>query len=543
LIAKQLYKEFRMLVITPELRKHMVEKFSVAADASDEDIRKSVGDKIVAGELSLDTVKELTTPKASESEAKVASMIEASVQKALAGLNLGNSQTQQPATPSAGNAPAGTGAKAYGSAAGSNDAGSFNASYDQVRVKSVVEQFTHNPTTATWDKSDNQFLAKSFGGRDCAAFVEGLPYNLDMPTERSKAIAGAWMKHLAIRSMGGNVPSHLKLTELDRNLINFAANECKFTGEVGGVEYTGEKLTNPLHIKAVLDDSTSGGLEAVPIEFDAAIILTPLLTGELYPLVSQTVVTRRRIEAAKIGNPTMTWGTDSGTAIGLFDTDAFISAFDNTIHTVSGAMEIGIDFLADSPVAVGQVIVQRYGQVFLKEMDYVIAMGDGTSQPEGLFTASGTATVTPSSAGNAPTVGDYEGLMFGVNKAFRQEAGMPPNSRAVFLGNDTSYMRARGIPVDSSNDARRIFGIENEMDYRLFNYRYAIQNSLSNVKYGYFCLNRYRLYRRQGLEVQVVSGTDWTLARQNKQGIVVRGRFGGALDHSGAGAKITAGQT
>lgn len=532
-----------MLVITPELRKHMVEKFSVAADASDEDIRKSVGDKIVAGELSLDTVKELTTPKASDAETKVASMIEASVQKALAGLNLGNSQAQQPAAPSAGNAPAGTGAKAYGSASGSDDAGSFNASYDQVRVKSVVEQFNHNPTTATWDKSSNQFLAKSFGGRDCASFIEGLPYNLDMPTERSKAIAGAWMKHLAIRSMGGNVPSHLKLTELDRSLINFAANECKFTGEVGGVEYTGEKLANPLHIKAVLDDSTSGGLEAVPIEFDAAIILTPLLTGELYPLVSQTVVTRRRIEAAKIGNPTMTWGTDSGTAIGLFDTDAFISAFDNTIHTVSGAMEIGIDFLADSPVAVGQVIVQRYGQVFLKEMDYVIAMGDGTSQPEGLFTASGTATVTPSSAGNAPTVGDYEGLMFGVNKAFRQEAGIPPNSRAVFIGNDTSYSRARGIPVDSSNDARRIFGIENEMDYRLFNYRYAIQNSLSNVKYGYFCLNRYRLYRRQGLEVQVVSGTDWTLARQNKQGIVVRGRFGGALDHSGAGAKITAGQT
>ena len=70
----------------------------------------------------------------------------------------------------------------------------------------------------------------------------------------------------------------------------------------------------------------------------------------------------------------------------------------------------------------------------------------------------------------------------------------------------------------------------------------AINGSLTNAQTGFVCLNRYRMYRRQGYEVMVVRGTDWTLVRQNKMGIAVRARFGGALELAASMAKTTAAQ-
>lgn len=551
--------------ITLKLKQHMTEKFAVAADATDEVIKKAVAERITSGELELETVKSLTAAEPTGAEQKVQSLVNDAVTKAMGpvldqlkamtGAKGGDGAALEtkatlvaPATPAA---PPSDAAKAF------NAAAALSGSTDtQVRVKSVVEQFNDTRTAATYCKSSNPYLAKAFAGQQVQA-GSGSCYTLDMPTDRQKAIAGAWFKNMAVKAMRGagrTIPSEFQLKEIDRQLLQYAVHECKFVGPIGwqGNEdrdssaadhwYEGEKLASDLHRKAILDDSTSGGLEAVPIEFDAAVILTPLLNNELFPLVNLINVTRRRIEATKIGNPTMSWGTAEGTEISLFDTDAFISAFDNSIWPITGACELGLDFLADSPLSVGGIVVNNYGQRFGQSMDNVIATGNGTNQPEGIFTASGLTTVTPAGgAGTAPQVGDYEGLMFAVGKEYLQEAGMPPNSRAVFLGTQTSYSRIRGIPVDSSNDARRIFGQDNQMDYRLMQFRFAINGSLTNAQQAFVCLNRYRMYRRQGLEVRFVT-QDWGLARANKQGLIVRARFGGALELAGAAAKITAAQ-
>jgi hypothetical protein len=79
----------------------------------------------------------------------------------------------------------------------------------------------------------------------------------------------------------------------------------------------------------------------------------------------------------------------------------------------------------------------------------------------------------------------------------------------------------------------------NELDYSLFNFRYAINAAGGNTKIAFVCWNRYRLYRRLGFEVAVVAGTDWGLARANKQGIMVRARFGGAMEDAAAMMKST----
>lgn len=548
------------MLITFDLKAYAIKNFGVAATATDDEIRKAVSEALMTGKITPAQLVELTVVKQTEAETRLQELVAKTVAEALAKgltpqqLALSPQTAAQLATAplpeTKATAPAATpapqaeslGLKAYSLAGASVGADSP----ELIRVKSVVEQFSHQPTEATWDKSSNEVLRKTFGGRSITSNFSDLPYTIDMPTDRTKAIVGAWFKNMVLkvlRKQGRTIEPWMELKEVDRQLLLHTVHTSKFIGEVPGsnMELDGEKLTSDLWRKAVLDDSTSGGLEAVPIEFDAAVILTPLLNGEVFPYVSATNVSRRRIEAMKMANVTMGWGTASGTAIPLFDTDSFISAFDNTIYPLVGAIEIGLDFLADSPVAVGQIVMQLYGEKYRQIMDDVIVIGNGTNQPEGVFNASGISSIgSANSTSGPPTMGDYEALMFGVSKEYLQQAGMPPNSRAMFIGTQTSYKRARSVKVNSTSDERRLYGMTH-MDYRLHDFRYAINgsSSFSNTKVGFFCMNRYRMYRRQGLEVVQVGDTDWNLVRQNKRGIALRSRWGGALELAGAGAKHT----
>jgi HK97 family phage major capsid protein len=71
--------------------------------------------------------------------------------------------------------------------------------------------------------------------------------------------------------------------------------------------------------------------------------------------------------------------------------------------------------------------------------------------------------------------------------------------------------------------------------YETFDYRHAINGSIANSKLLFVDLAAYLLYRRTGLEFAIIT-QDWTLARQNKVGLVARCRYGGALIDGAAAA-------
>ena len=553
-------RESEMIKVTKILRQHVAAKFGIDEDADDTVIRNAVSGALIAGTMTAEELKSLTMDESPQSRLEQAINAKfAELQKEIAEAKNFMTKGVSQAASSVDDGTNGTAvAKAY---KGGTEAGSVGV---DVRVKEVVERFNDTRTAATWDKSTDEYL-RTFSGMSVNKHFSGCGLGsstIDMPTPRMKAVAGAWLKHLVnkqCRQEGRTVPWQFVMHEQDQHLVKWAVHNSSFVGPIGykGVAaksysdpgfdtdaadywFSGERVKDTsngdIWQKALLDDSTSGGLEAVPIEFDALYILTPLLTGQLFPLVNVVNVTRRRIEATKFANPSVSWGTAEGTAIAPYDTDNFISAFDNQIWPVTGAMEIGRDFMSDSPLDIGGIIVDRYGEAFRQEMDNVIATASGTNSPEGLFSASGVTTIpSAGGAGADPQVGDYEGMMHGVNLAFLQEAGLPPNSRAVFIGTQTSYQRARSIPVGAA-DARRVFGM-NQFDYNLFGFRFAINASVGNANLGFFCLNRYRLYRRQGLEVRMVRD-DRTGALANTDMLVIRARFGGSLDNASAGRKI-----
>lgn len=345
----------------------------------------------------------------------------------------------------------------------------------------------------------------------------GLP--AELPSEYEHAKAGAFLKHLANRSGVVSCP----LSDHDRELLEATYGDT-WAGKMGSSWVSGISGQN---IKSLLNDTISGGSYAVPEFWDDNVIVTPLLRGELYPFCDVVNMTRgNAAETASVGVPTVSWSYSEGTAISPFDTADLVAEVSATVHTVSVALEVGRDFMQDSPADIGRILTEAIGMRFLNELDRVIALGNGTSQPEGILNASG---VTDNPFGSDPaTVSDYEGLLLGVGKELRDPA---TRSRQVFIGNETSYRRARSIAIGAA-DQRRVFGMTHE-DYMLLDHPYKIVPGLSNTQIAFGNLSKYRLWRRAGMELRFEAGGK-ELVLKNLVLLVARARFAGRVVDSNA---------
>ena len=531
--------------LTQATKNWLIENAGVSKDASDEEFQQAAAAALVSGKLDHAKYAELQKSPESNSADKLVAGIVAGVSGAISKAleeKFGNSaepkasvQTADQIVKSAGATAGGPVAGGTGTVGGGDGEGAAakaiadGAGKSAPRLISVKEMYRTNRSDLTYQKDGKHpalagRAVTSFGGRQ---MYEG--------SELDKAICGAWFKRMV--QAGGvsqfGTPPWLRMTDHDRELIKYAAHETNFTGLIGGEweDKGASKVDNRRlaqgEVKTLLDDATSGGLEIVPIVFDDMIITYPLLFGELFPLVRLVDIARgRRIEGASVNNVTFTSGIAEGTAITPLTTTAFIAAFDTTIYNAVGAIELGLDFQADSPVAIGDMVIESYGRAALNWLDIQIALGDGTTEPQGIMNASG---VTDTDWGaDAATVSDYEGLLFGVPKEYR-EASM--RSRQVFCANETTYRRARGISV-GVDDQRRVFGMDHE-EYRLLGHPYKIVQSMGNGEVFFADLSRYRMYRRLGLGIRVELGGR-ELALKNQALIVARMRFGGKLEDSSA---------
>jgi len=432
----------------------------------------------------------------------------------------------------------GKGAKIYGSAGGGEGG--------DVRVKCISERF---------DRSTKQLFHPS---TEKALVIRGDDHGVPsrdvmVPSQFDKAIAGAYLKFMVSRSdkaNGKQVPAWAKMSEQDHKLVEYAMKEMDFIGPVGaateeqdgGADWIkGGRLTE-MQQKALLDDDTSGGLEAVPIVFDTIAVLTPLLEGQLFPYVDVRTTTRRRVEGFAMANPTVAKVAE-GTAAAEFDTADFITAFDTNVHPVMGWMEVGLDFESDSPVAIADLLIDRYGLVMRNHLDQLIATGSGSGEALGIFNTPGITVLETANDSTGPwTMGDIERLMFGVDAAFRVEAARA--GRFAFVGNDTVHQRLRSIAVGTS-DQRRVLGngyLNASQEPMIGEIPYRIATSVGNRKLAAVCLNRYTMYRRAGFSV--TRGTeDADLMKRNKSLYVFRMRIGGQLNHSDAAVVYEDGQT
>lgn len=353
-------------------------------------------------------------------------------------------------------------------------------------------------------------------------------------SEMDLAKCGTWFRwHLARQGFDIGRP----LDAAEKDLLFQMASDDRWAGPIGDQWSDGLTLRQlGIDSKALINDATSGGTYLVPTAFDTAVITYPLLFGELFPFVDVVETDRASVETGAVGNPAVTWNNTEGNAQSLVSTSGLVSQITATIFPVQVLIEVGRDLLSDSPAAIGAVLQANCGQSMMKELDRVIAVGDGTTQPQGLFTASGTTSVISQNAGGGPpTVADYESLMFAVGKQYRNAAFGP-----AFVANDTSYARARGIAV-SVADERRVFGMDHQ-SYTLLEHPYRVQNDIANTKIAFGGLKRYRMWRRTGFEVRTTDQGQ-QLFQKNTLILTVRGRFGGKVVDANAFAVTTNAQS
>lgn len=408
-----------------------------------------------------------------------------------------------------------------------------------VRVKGAWEGYSTTKSARTFPMVNEKGRPHPLAGKPVMDYSDG-GRQIDDPSELDKAVAGSYAKLLVSTAQRGGSKTFgfQALPQHDKELLMHAMETMNWNGSTDGGDYSdikNRRLT-PREQKALIDDATSGGLEAAPIVFDDQVIQAPLLNGELFPLVNQVPIDRgRRIEGVATGTVTGSWGGVDDSAVSLFTTTSYVTAFDTTIFRWEGAIRIGLDFLSDTPIDFGQHVTQQYGERLLEDLDDVIATGNGTTQPEGIINKAGTTSVA---FGGATSIGNYESLRFGVHK--REHKGAGANT-AVFCGTETSYSRVKALPVGAS-DARRLFNnqfpVSGYDGYQLMERPYKINESLTNAQVFYAILARYRMYRRRGLTMRTSQDGD-TLLRNNELLMVAMARYGGQLERGACASKTT----
>lgn len=400
------------------------------------------------------------------------------------------------------------------------------------RVKRASEQYDSTKRRLCWptDKKAGLHLGR-LAGQDLT-FENRPAYQ---SSQREKAMAGASLKHKLASQLG---TAHL-LSEHDKDLYRELVERGEWVGEVrdgNGTHYYREpsKLA-PLHQKTLLADSTSGGQYAVPYFFDVDLVTFPLLYGELFPLVDlRELNTSNQVKGATLSNLTISAGPAEGDTPGitLQTTTNLVGSLTTNIYNATGAITIGRDFLADSPIDLQADIIALYQKALLQWLDKEIATGDGTTGPLGLFNTSSVLTASSKNSTAGPmTVSDIETMVKTLPKQYRNK-----QDNVVWVGSDALYFRIRGISV-SGTDQRRIFGYDYEQ-YMLASHPYKVENDVAGSSLAFVNMSKYRMWRRKGMEIQV-SDEGKTLMLANELLIVARSRWGGQLVDPGAMVEMT----
>jgi len=536
--------------LTNALKKELATVCGVKADATDAEFTKAAGESFVNGKLTPERYAELTKDTASDEANEFAARMDR-IADGLAKLTecmtkeIKQPEKKEVKTPETKEVKTEKEIKPSNISRLIADIGrsGLDAKNVDIRVKEAAEQYSTTKSAMMYPATTKSGRPHPLAGQLVHDFATD-GHAIDEPSQLDKAVNGAYCKLLCATAQrgGSRTFGYQSLNDHDKSLLHHAMENMDWSGktdaasdDLGPADIKHRRLS-PHEQKALIDDAVSGGLEAAPIVFDDQVISAPLLYGELYPLVNTTPIPRgRRVEGVAVSQVTGSWGGVDATAITLFNTASYVSAFDTTIFRWQGAIQIGLDFLSDSPINFGQIVTNQYGNALLHDLDDVIATGNGTTKPEGVMNK---ATATSVAWGGTTSIGNYESLLFGVAK---EEIAPNMVSSAVFCGTYTSYQRAKAIPVGAT-DARRLFG-EGGMgtggyrNYTLMDSGFKINSSMANTQLFYAVLGRYRMYRREGLTMKSSTEGD-TLLRNNELLMLGMARYGGQLER-GACAAIT----
>ncbi|HRU05399.1 MAG TPA: phage major capsid protein [Candidatus Brocadiia bacterium] len=150
---------------------------------------------------------------------------------------------------------------------------------------------------------------------------------------------------------------------------------------------------NGAEAKALAESSSADGGYLVPTDFRSEVIRRTNELSVLYPRAFRFTTSLASVKApALAADVEVSW--DEAENENLDETTPVFGQKSFTIHRMNAITHSSRELLGDASVNLVDLLAQLFAEATSRERDKVICAGDGATQPEGIFSATGVATVS-----------------------------------------------------------------------------------------------------------------------------------------------------
>ncbi len=136
--------------------------------------------------------------------------------------------------------------------------------------------------------------------------------------------------------------------------------------------------------KALSEGTDSAGGYLVPEQYRAELIARLPAISELYPYVTKLSVQRDAGTVPRLlTDVSITWDTSENSS--ATESEPTFEALTYTVHKVRAICTISQDLIEDSDPSISQVVTNLFVQAMAAERDRVIAIGNDSNQPYGIY--------------------------------------------------------------------------------------------------------------------------------------------------------------
>ena len=207
---------------------------------------------------------------------------------------------------------------------------------------------------------------------------------------------GGKLTGLVTEAVDGKV-KELGLDRVDRRRVVFPDADAEREPDVRerAAAFFRAALFGPrteVEVKALSEGTAEAGGYLVPDEFRDQVIMRTNELSVLYPRCFRFGTSRDAVKVPNLATDVeVSW--DEAENADFDESDAVFGQTAFTIHRMNAITYSSRELLADSAVNVVDLLARLFAEATSRERDKMICVGDGSSQPEGIFSASGVTDV------------------------------------------------------------------------------------------------------------------------------------------------------
>lgn len=295
----------------------------------------------------------------------------------------------------------------------------------------------------------------------------------------------------------------------DKALDQVARKAGLFGGETVAPEYTKQQLAkayvagllfqtkklplSPIMVKALSEGTTTAGGYLVRDDYRAELVMRIPELSELYQYVRQLPVGSDAGTMPSLATDvTITWGRSENAAI--TETDAVFGQVTWTITNMSAITFLSRELVSDANPRIVDIVTQLFQEAIAAERDKKIAIGTGSSQPEGLFSASGISAI--SGCSGELTYNKLVALKFGLARKYHAGSRWVMNETCLQWVHQLHDTNDRPILTDAliNGDVPRILG-----------YPFSTQKDIGSGQILFGNLSKYIWFDRETMEIETTT--------------------------------------